>query len=71
MRNHFTEFTTLLKILPLQDQIKEIEDKIIQVKNEKCEKPLTSHGYRVIKELKHMKQIALNSLNGTNIILQQ
>ena len=71
MRNHFTEFTTLLKILPLQDQIKEIEDKIIQVRNEKCEKHLTSHGYRVIKELKHMKQIALNSLNGTNIILQQ
>ena len=71
MSNQFTEFKTLLKILPLKEEIAEIEDKIIEARNEKCEKHLTNHAYRVIKELKHMKQIALNSVNGTNIILQQ
>ena len=34
MRNQFTEFKTLLKILLLEDQISEISDKIIQVRNE-------------------------------------
>ena len=71
MRNQFTEFKTLLKILPLEDQIIEIDDKIIQVRNEKCPKHLYNHAYDIIKELKHMRQIALNSLNNTNVILQQ
>ena len=31
----------------------------------------THHSFNVIKELKHMKQIALNFLNSTNSILQQ
>lgn len=71
MRNQIAEFKTSLKILPLEDQITEIDEKIIEVRNNKCETHLTNHGYRVIKEFKHVKQVALNSLNGTNFILQQ
>ena len=32
---------------------------------------MNSNNYRVIKELKHMKQIVLNSLNDAKFILQQ
>ena len=71
MRNQFTQFKNLVKMLPLEEQIIEIEDKINEVRNEIALPHLTNHGYRFIKELKHMKQIALNSLNGTNINLQQ
>ena len=72
MRNQFTEFKTLLKILPLQVQIIEIDEKINEVRNEKIRiVRLTYHSLSVIKELKHMKQIALNSLNNKNIISQQ
>ena len=71
MRNQFTEFKTLLKILLLEDQISEINDKIIQVRNEKCPNHLFNHAYDIIKELKRMRQTALNSLNNTNVILQQ
>ena len=60
MRNQFTEFKTLLKILPLEDQISEINDKIIQVRNEKCPKHLYNHAYDVIKELKHVKNNIIN-----------
>ena len=71
MKSQFSEFKNLLKILPLDEQIKEIDDKIHQVGNEKIRiNRLTYHSLSVIKELKHMKQIALNSLNNTNIILQ-
>ena len=58
-------------MLQLEQQIIEIKDGINEVRNEIVWPHLTNHGYRVIKELKLMKQIALNSLNGTNIILQQ
>ena len=72
MRNQFTEFKTLLKILPLQGQIIEIDEKINEVRNEKIRiVRLTYLSLSVIKELKHMKQIALNSLNNKNIISQQ
>ena len=71
MKNQFTQFKNLVKMLPLEEQIIEIEDKINEVRNEIALPHLTNHGYRVIKELKHMMQIALNSLNGTSIILQQ
>ena len=60
MRNQFTEFKTLLKILPLEDQISEINVKIIQVRNEKCPKHLYNHAYDVIKELKHVKNNIIN-----------
>ena len=57
MRNQFTEFKTLLKILPLQVQIIEIDEKINEVRNEKIRiVRLTYHSLSVIKELKHMKQ---------------
>ena len=68
MRNQFRQFNDLVKMLPLEEQIIEIKDKINELRNEIVLPHLTNHGYRVIK---HMKQIALNSLNGTNIILQQ
>ena len=58
-------------MLQLEQQIIEIKDEINEVRNEIVLPHLTNPGYRVIKELKLMKQIALNSLNGTNIILQQ
>ena len=57
MRNQFTEFKTLLKILPLQVQMIEIDEKINEVRNEKIRiVRLTYHSLSVIKELKHMKQ---------------
>ena len=57
MRNQFTEFKTLLKILPLQVQIIEIDEKINEVRNEKIRiVRLTYHSLSVIKEHKHMKQ---------------
>ena len=68
MRKQFTQFKNLVNMLPLEEHIIEIKDKINEVRNEIVLPHLTNHGYRVIK---HMKQIALNSLNGTNIILQQ
>ena len=71
MRSQFTEFKNLLKILPLEHQTTEINEKIIQLRNEKCEKLLNSNGYNVIKRLKHMRKIALNSLNDKSFILQQ
>ena len=71
MCNQLTEFKTLLKILPLEEQISEINDKIIEVRNEKCPKHLYNHAYDVIKKLKQMRQIARNCLNNTNLILQQ
>ena len=58
-------------MLPLEKQIIEIDEKIIEVRNEEPMKHLTNHTFRVIKDLKYMKQIALNSLNSTNIILHQ
>ena len=71
MKNQFTLFKNLVKMLPLEKQIIEIDEKIIEVRNEEPMKRLTNHTFRVIKDLKHMKQIALNSLNNTNIILHQ
>ena len=71
MKNQFTLFKNLVKMLPLEKQIIEIDEKIIEVRNEEPMKHLTNHTFRVIKDLKHMKQIALNSLNNTNIILNQ
>lgn len=35
MKSHFSEFKTLLKILPLEEQIKETDEKISEVRNEK------------------------------------
>ena len=71
MRNQFRQFNDLVKMLPLEEQIIEIKDKINEVRHEIVLPHLTNHGYRAIKELKHMKQILLNSLNGRDIILQQ
>ena len=71
MRNQFAQFENLVKMLPLEVQIIEIDEKISEVINKTVLPHLTNHGYRGLKKLKHMKQIALNSLNGTNIILQQ
>ena len=34
MRNQFTQFKILVKILPLEDQIIEIDEKIIEERNE-------------------------------------
>ena len=61
MRNQFRQFNDLVKMLPLEEQIIEIKDKINEVRNEIVLPHLTNHGYRTIKELKHMKQILLNS----------
>ena len=64
MKNQFTLFKNLVKMLPLEEQIIEIDEKIIEVRNEEPMKHLTNHTFRVIKELKYMNQIALNSLNN-------
>ena len=64
MKNQFTLFKNLVKMLPLEKQIIEIDEKIIEVRNEEPMKHLTNHTFRVIKELKYMNQIALNSLNN-------
>ena len=55
MRNQFRQFNDLVKMLPLEEQIIEIKDKINEVRNEIVLPHLTNHGYRAIKELKHMK----------------
>ena len=47
MCNQLTEFKTLLKILPLEEQISEINDKITEVRNEKC--PKHSHNHAILK----------------------
>ena len=71
MHNQFTEFKMLLKMLSLKEQLTEINEKIIHVRNEKCIPYINNHAFDVIKELKHMRQNVLNSINNTNIILQQ
>ena len=37
MKSHFSEFKTLLKILPLEEQIKETDEKISEVRMKKIE----------------------------------
>ena len=43
MKNLFSEFKNLLKILPLDEQIKEIDDKIAQVRNKKIRMVRLTH----------------------------
>lgn len=43
MKNHFSEFKNLLKILPLDEQIKEIDDKIAHVRNKKIRMVRLTH----------------------------
>ena len=49
MRNQFTQFKNLVNMLPLEEHIIEIKDKINEVRNEIVLPHLTNHGYRVIK----------------------
>ena len=55
MRNPSTKFKTLLKMLPLQEQIDEINDVAIKSVNKKYIANIRDSRYERIKELKHIR----------------
>ena len=62
MRNQFTEYKTLLQILPLEEQIDEINDMIESLINKKHIANIKDRRYYRIKELKHMSNNIINNL---------
>ena len=55
MRNPSTKFKTLLKMLPLQEQIDEINDVTKNLVNKKYIANIRDSRYERIKELKHIR----------------
>ena len=55
MRNPSTKFKTLLKMLPLQEQIDEINDVAKKLVNKKYIANIRDSRYERIKELKHIR----------------
>ena len=55
MRNPSTKFKTLLKMLPLQEQIDEINDVAKKPVNKKYIANIRDSRYERIKELKHIR----------------
>ena len=62
MRNQFTEYKTLLKTFPLQEQIDEINVMIKKLVNKKHIADINDRRYDRIKELEHMRDNVLNKL---------
>ena len=62
MRNHFTEYKILLKILPLQEQVNETNDTIQSLANKKHIANIKDRRYDRIKELQHMRDNILNKV---------
>ena len=62
MRNQFTEYKTLLKTFPLQEQIDKINVMIKKLVNKKHIANINDRRYDRIKELKHMRDNILNKI---------
>ena len=62
MRNQFTEYKTLLQILPLEEQLDEINNMIESLVNKKHIANIKDRRYDRIKELKDMRNNIINNL---------
>ena len=62
MRNQFTEYKTLLQILPLEEQLDEIKNMIESLVNKKHIANIKDRRYDRIKELKDMRNNIINNL---------
>ena len=62
MRNQFTEYKTLLQILPLEEQLDEINNMLESLVNKKHIANIKDRRYDRIKELKHMRDNIIDNL---------
>ena len=62
MRNQFTEYKTLLQILPLEEQLDEINNMLESLVNKKHIANIKDRRYDRIKELKDMRNNIINNL---------
>ena len=62
MRNQFTEYKTLLQILPLKEQLDEINNMLESLVNKKHIANIKDRRYDRIKELKDMRNNIINNL---------
>ena len=62
MRNQFTEYKTLLQILPLEEQLDEINNMLESLVNKKHIANIKDRRYDRIKEPKHMRNNIINNL---------
>ena len=62
MRNQFTEYKTLLQILPLEEQLDEINNMLESLVNKKYIANIKDRRYDRIKELKDMRNNIINNL---------
>ena len=62
MRNHFTEYKTLLHTFSLEEQIDEINNMIKSLVHKKHRANIKDTRYDRIKELKHMRDIIINNM---------
>ena len=64
MRNHFTEYKTLLQTFSLQEQIDEINVMIKKLLNKKHIAKINDRRYDRKKELEHMTDNILNKISN-------
>ena len=62
MRNQFTEYKTLLKTFPLQEQIDKINVMIKKLVNKKHIANINDRRYDRIKQLEHMRDNIPNKI---------
>ena len=62
MRNQFTEYKTLLQILPFEEQLDEINNMLESLVNKKHIANIKDRRYDRIKELKDMRNNIINNL---------
>ena len=64
MRNHFTEYKTLLQTYSFQEQIDDINDMIKKLVNKKHIANIKDSRYNRIKELKRMRDNLIIKINA-------
>ena len=64
MRNHFTEYKTLLQTYSFQEQIDDINDMIKKLANKKHIANIKDSRYNRIKELKRMRDNLIIKINA-------
>ena len=62
MRNSFSDYKKLLSTFTYEEQINELNQKIYEVLNKKKDGNLVDTRYKLIKELKQMKNNTINRL---------
>ena len=64
MRNHFTEYKTLLQTYSFQEQIDDINDMIKKLVNKKHIANIKDSRYNRIRELKRMRDNLIIKINA-------